>query len=151
MVVEGLGYADPDWRQAHADLVAATLRQSVGRGRPILDCGMPVLVLSTEPGLGLPVAEKIPEPVTDQVAKAAAVVAETYKASGKPVRTQTVAEVMRLAPTTTREHLAKAEEFGLIQRIGERSGWVPPNAGTSFIVMLPFECRKSGVFALRSA
>lgn len=58
--VEGRGYSDPDWHEAHRDLVAAGLRQGVGRGRPILSDGVPVVVLSKE-ALGFPLAhERVP-------------------------------------------------------------------------------------------
>ena len=49
------------------------------------------------------------------------------------MRTETVADMMKLAPKTVREHLAKAEALGLIGRIGQRSGWAPPQeAGENY-------------------
>lgn len=42
-------YTVPPWRQACEFLVLAELRQCIGRGRGILDAGVPVLVLTNEP------------------------------------------------------------------------------------------------------
>ena len=65
--IEGLGYQDPDWAESHKALVAAELGQCVGRGRPVLDSGVPVVLLSSEP-LGLPLAVAGLTPITNQVA-----------------------------------------------------------------------------------
>ena len=46
--VEAHGYRDEVWRAAFRELVRAELIQSIGRGRGILDDGIPVVVLSTE-------------------------------------------------------------------------------------------------------
>jgi len=46
--VAGRGYLDPRWQRAFRRLVRSLLVQSIGRGRTILDCGVPVVVLSVE-------------------------------------------------------------------------------------------------------
>jgi len=51
--VEGLGYAVPAWAEMHHVLVRSLLLQAVGRGRGVIESGVPVVVVSNEP-LGLP-------------------------------------------------------------------------------------------------
>jgi len=46
--VRSLGYTDHDWHAAHRAVVAAELRQAIGRGRAVCEHGMPVVVVSTE-------------------------------------------------------------------------------------------------------
>ena len=48
-------YASDKWRQACEMIVLAELQQCIGRGRGVLEAGIPVVVLSNEP-LGLPLA-----------------------------------------------------------------------------------------------
>ena len=56
VIVTGRGYADPAWRAAHLDKVAAALIQAVGRGRGVLAEGVPVVLVTTEP-IQMPIAE----------------------------------------------------------------------------------------------
>jgi hypothetical protein len=46
--IKGRGYHDPEWRQAHRELVRSTIVQAVGRGRGIMPSGCEVIVVSTE-------------------------------------------------------------------------------------------------------
>ena len=67
-VVRCAGYRDHDWHRAYRAIVASELIQAIGRGRAILDTGIPVLVLSNEP-LGLPLIDGDFEPLTDSEAE----------------------------------------------------------------------------------
>jgi hypothetical protein len=46
--VIGRGYQDPVWQAAYRSLVRSVLVQSIGRGRGLLETGVPVVVVSTE-------------------------------------------------------------------------------------------------------
>lgn len=61
--VRSLGYRDHDWHSAYRSVVASELLQAAGRGRSILETGIPVVVLSDEP-LGLPLVDVAFEPLT---------------------------------------------------------------------------------------
>jgi len=62
--VSNRGYRHPLWMRAHRSLVRANLVQAVGRGRPILDAGCDVAVLSTEE-CGFPLADRAENPITE--------------------------------------------------------------------------------------
>lgn len=53
--VQGRGYRNQQWHQAHTAICQAALLQSIGRWRALLKTGCPVTVISTEP-TGNPVA-----------------------------------------------------------------------------------------------
>jgi hypothetical protein len=63
-VVRCSGYRDHDWHAAYRAIVASELIQAIGRGRAILDNGIPVICLSNEP-LGLPLADREVSPMTE--------------------------------------------------------------------------------------
>lgn len=50
VTVPGVGYRDPDWHRAYAAISRAAGTQCDGRGRAILAEGIPVTILSNEPG-----------------------------------------------------------------------------------------------------
>ena len=50
ITVPGVGYRDPDWHRAYTAISRAAGRQCDGRGRSILPDGIPVTILSNEPG-----------------------------------------------------------------------------------------------------
>lgn len=58
VVVAGYGYSDPAWQRAYEAHTRASLKQAIGRGRPILPDGRPVTVITNEP-TGLPVGEPL--------------------------------------------------------------------------------------------
>jgi hypothetical protein len=66
--VEGKGYRDPDWHQAHVTISRAAVHQAAGRGRAITDKGIPVWIVSDEP-MGCPVDDSL-EPVGPVVREA---------------------------------------------------------------------------------
>ena len=80
---KGRGYLDAAWAEAAAACTRVALRQALERARTVLAVsddssegpgGIPVLVVSAEGGLGLPVLESLPEPVSRGARKVAAVV-----------------------------------------------------------------------------
>lgn len=97
--VTAYGYADDVWKAAHVALTQAALIQAVGRARLNCPDGVPVIVLSNEPGLGLPVA----------VDCAAAKVKETS------IRAASVLE--RLGGSRT------AEEVGRVMGVSRTTAW----------------------------
>ncbi|NDC64672.1 MAG: hypothetical protein EBZ59_11960 [Planctomycetia bacterium] len=70
IVVQGAGYADPDWRRAYAAVSRAGGRQCDGRGRPIMPDGIPVTILSNEPG---------PYPIAPSLTTTPAAIRETVE------------------------------------------------------------------------
>jgi hypothetical protein len=50
VTVPGMGYRDPDWHRAYTAISRAAGRQCDGRGRSILPDGIPVTIMSNEPG-----------------------------------------------------------------------------------------------------
>jgi len=66
--VEGKGYRDPDWHDAHVSISRAAGHQAAGRGRAITDRGIPVWIISDEP-MGCPVDDSL-EPVSPAVREA---------------------------------------------------------------------------------
>ena len=135
-VIEGLGYADPTWRQAHEDIVRAALIQALGRARSILESGLPAIAVTTEP-LGLDLVEpgKITQ-ITKKVREAIQVVRRCCDSAiqnyidktQQPTGTQTarVAAEMGINPSGASRHLQVAERSGLIRRHPSRKGgWMP--------------------------
>ena len=59
IVVEGRGYRDPEWHEAHAGIVRAAMLQGGGRGRSILDTGKPTYFISDEPVAGALVDDSV--------------------------------------------------------------------------------------------
>lgn len=123
VTVDGIGYGSDDWRSAHGDLVIAELQQCVGRGRAILEDGIPVVVLSNEP-LGLPVAEDTLPRVTDQMVRVADAVREC--AGSGSVTTAEVVAVLDIARVRTQQILKDAEALGLVHRGDARGTWKAP-------------------------
>lgn len=85
--VFALGYRRNGWRTAYEDLVHSEIDQAIGRGRGILQNGIPVIVVTTEK-LGYPLLELPPrpeklQPVYDAVCSGLKTVADIEKATGK--------------------------------------------------------------------
>jgi hypothetical protein len=49
VIVDGMGYRDPDWHRAYVAVSRSSLHQAVGRGRAILPDGIPVTVVTSDP------------------------------------------------------------------------------------------------------
>ena len=131
--IDGLGYVDPAWADAHRHLVKETLRQAVGRGRGVNDNGVPVLVASNE-SLGLTLADQSLPLVSDAedetlqltVSATARNAIDTIIANHAvaPVVTDTVADLSRYELRTVRNHLSSLSSFGLLKKKGDRGGWI---------------------------
>ena len=146
-VVRCAGYRDHDWRRAYRAIVASELIQAIGRGRAVLDTGIPVLVLSNEP-LGLPLVDAEISPMkdaekavldflTDAAYRKSSLQGQegaTYRKSSlnsiyldsTSDSTVTTAEVASLSKTTDRNVrmiLASLKSRGLVTREGARGGW----------------------------
>jgi hypothetical protein len=87
---KGRGYLDAAWAEAAAACTRVSLRQALERARTVLAVsddpsegpgGIPVLVVSGEGGLGLPILESLPEPVSRGARKVAAVVERLIRAA----------------------------------------------------------------------
>ncbi len=128
-IVKGRGYRDSVWRQVHRAKVRAAIVQAAGRARALLETGCDAVILSTEE-CGFPVAEVEAElvPVTESEAsiltELKAVVSLILKRGNRRcATTQDVAERCGLSVRQTRDWLSRLESRGLVERIGERSGW----------------------------
>jgi len=143
--IKTAGYMDHDWRAAYMRIVGAELLQSIGRGRAILDEGMPVYVASNEP-LELEVRPDI-TPLTDGEAKVLQAVRELTDQNSKGLeaadyRTKTLRDLLGFRSVSSEavaSHLSKGvrpvrrllsslSERGLVTRIGERKGWSIPES-----------------------
>jgi len=137
-------YRDHDWHRAHLAIVRAELLQAVGRGRGILAEGLPVIVATNE-DLGLPLAMVDARPLTDAESEVLAAVRELsghdpkgarstdlsgdnskiYLLELSPVSSASVASALERDERWTRRLLNSLHERGLIERIGQRGGWLP--------------------------
>ena len=131
--IYGLGYRHPSWDRMHQLLVRSSLLQAVGRGRGVLEGGVPVVVVSNE-HLGVPVATeelvllKDPEARTLHVATMKLTeVSPTYISVGdSSVSTAQIAdELAALTERQVRTHLSHLEHLGLLARKGSRGQWMP--------------------------
>ncbi|WP_339910898.1 winged helix-turn-helix transcriptional regulator [Symmachiella dynata] len=127
--VNSRGYKNEAWRRAHQDLVRAQIVQATGRGRGILETGCEVLVLSDEE-CGLPLSDTGVEILNDASVAILNALSELTTENpnkyilGKPVvSTGQLAETTGLSRSRCRDLLRVLERRGLVQKIGERSGW----------------------------
>lgn len=128
-VYPGRGYHEQHWRDAHRDLVRATLLQAIGRARLILEEGADVIVLSNEecgimviddetPRLNDPAME-----VYEQIQKLTAIKPNKGIIEKVAVSSQKIAKSLDRPIRTIRRLLTELESFHLVQRAGPRSGW----------------------------
>lgn len=129
VTVQGRGYLNAVWREAHRDIVRSALVQAVGRGRGILPSGCEVILLSTEE-CGLLLSDSKLEPLNDLSHRAWLTLNELTmeNANKRPlgksiVNTKSIAESLGVSEVRAREILRHLERRGLAQKIGERSGW----------------------------
>lgn len=128
-IVKSRGYQDETWRQAHRAVVRANLIQAAGRGRPLSDAGCEVLILSTEE-CGVPldeasVIDEFRQEAFDVLTALSTVAANRELLGTTGVSTHDVAVSLGRADTQVRAWLKWLHERGLIQRIGQRRGWLP--------------------------
>lgn len=157
--VKGLGYRDPAWAEAHRLIVHAELRQAVGRGRSILETGMPVVVVTTE-NLGLALVDVEVKPFLESEAEVATTMrklseqfaTEKVKApegqvSGTnhyniivgacSVSSADIAHAIGKGDRYVRNVLSKLESSGYVERIGQRSGWKLTPKGFAAVGIVP--------------
>ena len=133
----GLGYENPSWDRMHRLLVRSSLLQAVGRGRGVIETGVPVIVVSNEQ-LGIPVAAedlvllKDPEARTLHFAalKITAVLPTDNTVGEIAVSTAEIVsalaqsdEVDALKKRQVRSHLSTLRQLGLLEMKGARKGW----------------------------
>ncbi len=146
-VIQSAGYRDHDWHAAYRSIVASELIQCIGRGRAILENGIPVVVLSTE-SLAIPLLDWEITPMSDAERAILDIMVwiaqrksslqgqtdETADAQRKSslnryyldltsVSTEELAEASSTTPRNVRLILARLADRGLIAKVGERSGW----------------------------
>lgn len=128
--VQRLGYSNPSWDHVHGLIVRNTLIQAIGRGRGVREGGVPVIVISNEP-LSLPLISHEPPLIKDQVAKTfiafqqLTVISPKSTILGKmTVSSSMIAEVTGYSVEETRRHFVHLNHLGLLQRKGERGGWM---------------------------
>jgi hypothetical protein len=131
-IVTGRGYREPIWRQAHQAKVRAAIIQAAGRARALLDTGCDAVILSSEE-CGFPVADAGQDivPLTDNEARVLTAVKDivpylSFKEQ-RPLAalTDDIAKRCGVSQRQVRRTLAGLETRGLVERIGERSGWRP--------------------------
>ena len=121
--VRTLHYMDHDWHGAYVGLVVAELKQVIGRGRTILEQGIPTYLVTTEE-LGATLVDGLFAPLT---AVQIAVLSALYDDRGNP-RVQSSSQVAR-AVGCSRQHaytvLTHLESARRVERVGIRGGWRP--------------------------
>jgi hypothetical protein len=127
-IVSGRGYQNETWNLAYRSLVRAAIIQAAGRGRGLLSDGCEVLILSNEE-CSFPLAEKSSvEPLPEAamiVLEALTVVAANKEVLGTTtVNTLEVAEYLEKSREQAGDWLKWLHEHGLIDRHGERGGWL---------------------------
>lgn len=141
LIVEGRGYDHPAWERAHHSLVRAAIVQAAGRGRTLLETGCDVVIISTEE-CGFPVVNNTNIGLTESDAKVLAMLSDlsaeklyisikTLPPMRSPIRTAALAQLLGLKERQTREILTSLESRQLVQRDGERGGWLVANEMTT--------------------
>jgi hypothetical protein len=125
-------YTDHDWHRAYCSLVRSELVQAVGRGRGILEEGIPVYLVSTEntappendDGIhGLRIANHPFHPLTD----AQMAVLKTLRTERGMKCRRTTSQVAKLAGISSQRALTLLKELAAadrVWRVGKASGWV---------------------------
>lgn len=130
--VPGLGYQEPNWAKVHKILVRDTLQQAIGRGRGVMEAGVPVVVVSNEP-LGVPLASEDLVELKDSVAKTYACIRALTDKSPKyttlekmSVTTLDIAELTHQSEKQSLRHCTTLSNLRLLARKGARGGWYLP-------------------------
>lgn len=141
-----LGYYDHDYHAAHRRLVAEELKQCVGRARATLANGVSDTVIFSTEELGYSLADFEIHPVTRQmltnwakihfayfeikchpslynINKQLCHLAPELGTDGILLKTSLIVQRLEKANRTIIRHLNELAAFGLIDKIGERSGW----------------------------
>jgi hypothetical protein len=125
-------YRDHDWHAAYRSMVWAELVQAVGRGRAVMEQGIPVYIVSTEnlaPGAdddgrnGYPLAEEgTYGPLTDVQAR---VLGCLPRGTERGKKTGEISAALGVSRQRAHEVLVELEASGRARRIGDgKRGWV---------------------------
>jgi hypothetical protein len=137
-IVEGIGYRDADWREAHRAIVRANIIQAAGRGRGIRETGCEVIVLSTEEA-GFTLSEPGKDALELKTGEASVLTAINGQISYISLLGDLSVKSAQIASSTgesnrqVQRHLGELEARGLVRRVGERSGWQLTKAGSLLV------------------
>jgi hypothetical protein len=131
--VKCLHYTDHDWHAAYCNIVRSELVQAIGRGRGILEDGIPVYVVSNENlaptshldgRFGFPLADKGRH---DSLADPEADVLRVMREQRRPIiTTKEIATALELTTQWVLKSLSELQKAGRVIRIGQRGGWSLP-------------------------
>jgi len=128
--VQGMAYRHPAWRNMHYILVADALRQAVGRGRGVINTGVPVVAVTTE-RIDLPLAADPLTPLPDGASQVYEVATELTALSPKDntvgksaVTTASIVAQCGLQERQVRKYCNLLVSLGLLTRKGQRGGWL---------------------------
>lgn len=147
VLVSGRRFHDDRWQHCFESLCRAELTQCLGRGRTILESGIPVVVVSTEAGLGLPIkpdAKRVNSGAEKAYNALMELATERPKDSDTfpniyllgngseslPVKTAAIAERSKLCPRRANGYLRDLLALGLVTRHGN-AGWLPVRCVTA--------------------
>tara|TARA_E500000331_G_scaffold278840_1_gene271790 strand:- start:1194 stop:1955 length:762 start_codon:yes stop_codon:yes gene_type:complete len=135
--VDGLGYADPDWRTAREYLCRSAMLQAIGRGRGILADGIPVWIFSTEPlGPNIELVDPAEmRPLKRAILEASEAVSHYFQTPidtnirewkyPEPVQTKQIAADLGVSPSCASKRLQAAQDAGLVTRsTAHKGGWI---------------------------
>ena len=154
---KGRGYLDAAWAGAAAACTRVALRQALERARTVLAVsddssegpgGIPVLVVSAEGGLGLPVLESLPEPVSRGARKVAAVVERLIRDAAPGCETREDGCPAGGGPACATHPIGQRSL--LIGRIAQ-DGPPPPSSRLVLSALLEEPSRQRGAISVRQA
>ena len=172
--IKTAAYRDHDWHASHRAIVRAELIQSAGRGRGLCENGIPVVVVSNE-SLNFPIleAEEIKSLTKNEISglRAVATLSEqnskrksenAYRnktlnsislefCSDKPVSTFDLAVELNKTVRYAQKILNSLLRHGLVERIGDRGGWLLTDAGKAVCLQPGPVDEKSGAGAGEAA
>jgi hypothetical protein len=137
ILVDGLGYSDPDWRTAREHLCRSAMLQAVGRGRAILADGIHVWIFSTEPlGPNIELVDPVEmRPLKRAILEASEAVSHYFQNPistnirewkyPEPVQTKQIAADLGVSPSCATKRLQAAQDAGLVARsTSHKGGWI---------------------------
>jgi hypothetical protein len=158
-IVTSRGHRHPVWSRAHRSLVRAAIIQAAGRGRPLLDAGCPVAIVSTEE-CGFPIADETIVELSESETKTLTILKDlslekltpekltlentysiykekqaltfgmtVFQALTIPISTNDISHGVGLSEQRSRAVLAGLESRKLVSRVGDRGGWLLTDVG----------------------
>jgi hypothetical protein len=142
ITVKTFAYRDRDWHRSHQSIVQAELIQSVGRGRSILENGIPTIVVTTE-NLGLKILDIELCPLTNSQIEIISAMELLSGESPKGIEAGLSGESAKgiylgLSPLSSNQIAESAKkdlrwvirilnglsDRGFVDKVGERGGWI---------------------------